>query len=62
MIETILLFILMIPLYGILIWIYLFPEDSLLWGKRWMYEEEPELSDGAIRYAKTASIISRYPI
>ena len=33
----------MVPMYGILIWTYFCPEDSLLWGKRWMYKEEPEL-------------------
>jgi len=47
----------MVPLYAVLIWTYLFPEESLLWGRRWMYKEEPELSEGAIRYAKIASII-----
>lgn len=48
----------MIPLYGVLIWTYLCPEDSLLWGKRWMYKEEPELSEGAIRYTKVVSMVS----
>ncbi|HIW32983.1 MAG TPA: hypothetical protein IAA29_09380 [Candidatus Paenibacillus intestinavium] len=47
-----------IPLYGILIWTYFCPEESLLWGKRWMYKEEPELSEGAIRYTKVSSLIA----
>lgn len=42
----------MIPMYGVLIWTYFCPEDSLLWGKRWMYKEEPEISNSAIRFAK----------
>jgi hypothetical protein len=47
----------MIPVYAILLWTYYCPEDSLLWGRRWMYNEEPEVSEGAIRYAKVVSII-----
>jgi hypothetical protein len=57
-VEIFLGFIFITPLYGVLIWSYLFPEDSLLWGKRWMYIEEPELTEGAIRYTKVASMIS----
>ncbi|WP_018757724.1 hypothetical protein [Paenibacillus terrigena] len=49
-------FILMIPMYGVLIWTYFCPEDSLLWGKRWMYKEEPEISNAAIRFAKVSSL------
>jgi len=57
--ETIVLSIVfIIPMYGILIWSYFCPEESLLWGKRWMYKEEPELSDGAIRYMKVTSLIA----
>ena len=56
--DLILGFILIIPLYGVLIWSYFYPKESLLWGKRWMYQEEPEISDGAIRYIKAASLIS----
>ncbi|MCL6604618.1 MAG: hypothetical protein K6T94_17280 [Paenibacillus sp.] len=51
-----------IPLYGILIWSYYCPEDSLLWGKRWMYKEEPEISDSAIRYTKVTSLIGMIAI
>lgn len=58
MLEIIVVFILTIPLYGVLIWSYFYPEESLLWGKRWMYKEEPEISDGAIRYIKVASLVS----
>jgi len=49
-------FVFMIPMYGILIWTYFCPEDSLLWGKRWMYKEEPEISNSAIRFAKVSSL------
>ena len=56
--EVILRVLLIAPLYGVLIWTYFYPKESLLWGKRWMYQEEPEISDGAIRYIKVASLIS----
>lgn len=56
--EKILIIILSIPLYAVLIWTYFEPRESLLWGKRWMYKEEPEPSEGAIRYTKVASAIS----
>ncbi|QFT89602.1 hypothetical protein FIU87_13155 [Bacillus sp. THAF10] len=57
MAETILYFILMIPVYGILIWTYFCPEDSMSWGQRWMYREEPEFSETAIGYTKLLSVI-----
>jgi hypothetical protein len=48
--------VIMIPIYGLLIWTYLDPEESMLFGKRWMYKEEPEMSSTAIRYTKFAAI------
>ncbi|MFJ8513176.1 hypothetical protein [Lysinibacillus xylanilyticus] len=57
MAENILLIILMIPLYGSIIWSYFYPEESLLFGKRWMYKKEPELSNTLIRYTKFTSMI-----
>ena len=57
MAEKILLFILMLPIYGLVIWSYIYPEESILFGKRWMYKEEPELSDEVIRYTKFASMV-----
>ncbi|HWK21500.1 MAG TPA: hypothetical protein VNS08_00560 [Ureibacillus sp.] len=58
MLEIIVGFFLSIPLYGVLIWSYFCPQESLLFGKRWVYKEEPEISDGAIRYIKVASLTS----
>ncbi|MFE8697593.1 hypothetical protein ACFYKT_14720 [Cytobacillus sp. FJAT-53684] len=58
MAEIIITVILMIPLYAVLIWTYFYPEESLLFGKRWMYNEEPEISKAAIRYTKFVSIIA----
>lgn len=34
------------------------PEESVLFFRRWMYEKEPELSEGAIKYHKVMSIAS----
>jgi hypothetical protein len=48
--------VIMIPIYGLLIWTYFCPEESILFGNRWMYKEEPEISSTAIRYTKFASI------
>lgn len=58
MIEIIVMFIMCIPVYAVLLWTYFDPRESLLWGRRWMYKEEPEPSEGAIRYAKVTSAIS----
>ena len=58
MADTILTFIFMIPLYGVLIWTYFYPEESMLFGQRWMYKEEPEFSEIAIAYTKFASMVA----
>lgn len=55
--EIFIIVVLMIPVYGILIWTYLYPRESLLWGRKSMYKEEPEFTEGAIRYAKLGSVI-----
>jgi len=52
------LFIVIIIIYGILIWTYFNPEESLLWGKRGMYKEEPQLTESAIRNTKVKALIS----
>ncbi|MFS1514160.1 hypothetical protein VQL36_17280 [Chengkuizengella sp. SCS-71B] len=58
MAETIIMIIFMIPIYGILIWTFFYPEESILFGRRWMYKEEPELSKEIILYTKFVSIIA----
>ncbi|OBW57024.1 hypothetical protein A9986_09770 [Solibacillus silvestris] len=50
--------LLIIIIYGLLIWIYFNPEESLLWGKRGMYKEEPQLTESAIRNTKSKALIS----
>lgn len=54
--------ILMIPIYGLLIWTYHYPEESILFGIRWMYKEEPEISSKAIRYTRFIAITSMVTI
>ena len=56
--DIILTIIFMIPVYGFLIWAYNCPEDCLMLGKRWKYQEEPEFSPSVIRYIKFASIFT----
>jgi hypothetical protein len=56
--DSIIAVIFTIPLYAALLWIFFDPQGSMFWGKRWMYKEEPELSEDAILYAKVASVIS----
>jgi len=56
--ETIIMVILMIPIYVLLIWTYLYPEDSMLFGRRWMYEKYPEFSKEAISFTKFISVIT----
>ncbi len=56
--EIIIAVIFMIPLYAFFIWTYNFPEDSFLFGKRWKYQEEPEVSPNVVRYMKFASIVA----
>ncbi|NGZ77707.1 hypothetical protein [Saccharibacillus alkalitolerans] len=58
MAEKIIVFIFFIPLLAVLVWSFFDPRESLLLGKRWMFNEEPEPSEGAIRYIKVASAIS----
>lgn len=48
--------IVLIPIYGLLIWTYYNPRESMLFGKRWMYKEVPEISSSAIRFTKFVSI------
>lgn len=44
--------VMLIPIYGLLLWTYICPEESILFGSRWMYKEEPEISSKAIRYTR----------
>lgn len=54
--------IFMIPIYGLLIWTYKCPEESILFGSRWMYKEEPEISSKAIRYTRFVAVTSMVAI
>ncbi|WP_197061763.1 hypothetical protein [Ureibacillus manganicus] len=54
--EITIFVILMIPVYGLLIWSYLEPEESMLFGNRWKYKEDPEPSQKAIRHTKFTSM------
>lgn len=56
--ELFLFIVFLIPVYGLLIWSFVYPEDSHLFGKRWMYEEDPELNEMAIAIHKKVSLIA----
>lgn len=56
--DIVLAFILLIPLFAVLLWSYFYQKDSILWGKKWLYKEEREIPYGAIRYMKVTSLIS----
>ncbi|WP_056832335.1 hypothetical protein [Psychrobacillus sp. FJAT-21963] len=51
------LILLFIPLYVIMIWQFFNPKESILWGRRWMYKEEPNVTEKAITHAKVTSVI-----
>lgn len=55
--ELFILIIFLIPIYGLLIYAYIDPKESFLFGRRWMYKEEPEFSEEAINFLKKASLI-----
>lgn len=56
MVSAIFWFILCLPLYAVLIWQYVNPEEAMLWGKRWMYNDEPQITESAVRYTKLSSL------
>lgn len=58
------LILLLLILYGIIIWIYFKPKESLLWGRRDIYKEEPEITESAISNIKMKALITiiLYPI
>lgn len=45
-------------LYGVTIWTYINPKESLLWGRRGLYKEEPEITEHAIENTKKKALIT----
>lgn len=60
MVESFFAFIFLVPIYALLIWTYFHPAESMLFGKRWMYQEEPEFSESAIGYLRFVSVIAMF--
>lgn len=56
MVNVIFWFIICLPLYAVLIWQYVKPEEAILWGKRWMYQDEPQITESGLRYTKLLSL------
>jgi len=40
------------------IWTYVNPKESLLWGRRGIYKEEPEITERAIQNTKKKALIT----
>lgn len=57
MLTFIFALILSAPLYILFYLQYQYPEDAMKWGNRWMYKDDPEMSDEAIKYAKISALI-----
>jgi len=55
--ELFILIIFLIPIYGLLFWAYKDPKASYLFGRRWMYKEEPEFSEESIMFLKKSAIV-----
>lgn len=53
--ENIISIILLIPVYVLLVFSYLYPEESFMLGKRWQFSEEPHASEMAIQFIKYSS-------
>ena len=45
-----------LPIIVLLIWQYKNPKEAILLGRRWLYKNEPEVSEAAVQYVKYASI------
>ena len=62
--EFVALIILLLIPYGIIIWTYFNPKESLLSGRRGIYKEEPEITESAIHNTKAKALITiiLYPI
>ena len=45
-----------VPMIVLLIWQYKNPKEAILLGRRWLYKNEPEVSEAAVEYVKYASI------
>lgn len=57
MAEKIITLFSLIPLYGVLLFGYFYPEESFFFGRRWQFKEEPQMSEAGIKYLKYVSEI-----
>ncbi|WP_034430338.1 hypothetical protein [Caldisalinibacter kiritimatiensis] len=49
--------LILIPVFFVFLYVYMYPTDTFMFGRRWMFDEEPEMSEGFIKYYKIISII-----
>jgi hypothetical protein len=52
--------ILALPMYIVLIWIYFNPREGMLFGQRWKYKDEPDFTDEALWFTRSASAIGLF--
>jgi len=62
--DMVALILLLLIVYGVIIWTYFEPKKSLLLGRQGIYKEEPEITESAIRDTKVKALIAIivYPI
>lgn len=51
------LIVLSIPIYALLIWYFVEPEEAMMYGNRWRFNGTPEFSDVQILLCKIGAII-----
>ncbi|PKR77574.1 hypothetical protein CEY16_06445 [Halalkalibacillus sediminis] len=56
--EWFIIIVLVVPLIALLIWMIKEPEEGYLFGKRWMFRSEPELSEDGVFFTRLSSIIA----
>ncbi|MCU9614540.1 hypothetical protein OEV98_13430 [Caldibacillus lycopersici] len=49
--------VLCIPIYFLLFLGIVDPRELIMWGNRWKFKEEPELSDELLRITKYSSLV-----
>lgn len=57
MLTVILTFLLSSPLFILLVLQLKYPRDMILWGQRWKYNDDPDISDAALKYTRITSIL-----
>ncbi|WP_210238479.1 hypothetical protein [Aquibacillus sediminis] len=60
MVENVFFILFLVPVYGLLIWSYFYPVETMLFGERWLYKKEPEYSSEAIAWTKFSAVVGMF--